>query len=97
MVEEPANVVFGDNINTPSLPKLSKKSATPLFDRQPEERRRTFPSPIAKESDNRLLIFEIASAFYPAFLTALQQCVSNTGTVQSLPPSYEAGSSENPT
>ena len=56
VVEEPANI-FGDNIINPSLPKLSEKPATPLFDRQREKHRSTFPSPVAKDSsDNRQLM-----------------------------------------
>ena len=66
-MEKPANVTFGYNISTPSLPKLSKKPATPLFDRQPEKRRRTFPSPVSEETcDNRQLISETTSAIVPA-------------------------------
>ena len=98
MVKEPANVILGDIISTLSLPKLSKEPATLLFDMQPENRRRTFPYPVAEESsDNRQLISEITSSIVPALMTALQQYVSNTSRVQSLSPSCETGSSENPT
>ena len=82
IVWETVKIIFGDNMITLSLPKLSKKPATLLFDRQPEKRRRTFPSPVAgASSDNHQLISEITSAPVPALLTALQQCVSNTGSV----------------
>ena len=53
MVEEPANIIFGDSISTPSPPKLSKKPAISLFARQPEKRRCIFPSPVAEESSDK--------------------------------------------
>ena len=85
MVEEPANVIFVENISTPSRTKLSKKPATPLFERQPEKRTRTFLCPVTEESsDNRQLISEITIEIVPALLTALQQCVLNTDPFQFL-------------
>ena len=88
MVEDSANVIFGDHTSTPSLPKLSKKKrATPLYDRQPEKRKRTFPSPAAEESsDNRQVTSEMTSAIVPALLNALPQWVSNTGQSNLCPP-----------
>ena len=72
MVEEPANFIFSDNASPPSLHKLSRIPATPLFDRQPEKRRYTFPSAVEEESsDNRQLISEITNSNVPALLTAL--------------------------
>ena len=68
MVEEPANVIYGDNMITPSLPNLSKEPATPLFDRQLENRRHTFSSPVADESsDNRQLILRLEVQLYLLF------------------------------
>ena len=85
-VAELAKVIFGDTIITSSLPKPSKKPATLLFDRQPQKRWPTFPSPVAEESsDNKQLVSEITSADVPALLTALRQYGSETGLVQSLP------------
>ena len=98
VIEEPANSVFDDNMIIPSMPQLSKKHATPLYDKQTEKRWRIFHSPVAEEpSENWQLISEITGAIVPAVLTALQQCASKTSPVQSVPPSCEAGFSQNPT
>ena len=84
---EPANVIFGDNMITPSLPRLYKKPAKPLFDRQPEKCRRTFPSAVEVSSDTGSWYLRSQVQLYLLFwLHSSNVCQTLAQSNLSLPP-----------